>query len=163
MAATTTIGLTGLGALAFAGSGALAAAGAAGLALLGRGGGGGGRRRGGRGRGRHGRSITPQEETNQVNQFLEEIKANDLSGCGRKLVCELAAKDPLDLNEEEAGILEAVGPAVVPGQGILPPEAVWDYREARGHGVLGESCTNLYNRCHMDASSIMVQANALIQ
>ena len=46
-------------------------------------------------------------------------------------------------------------PAIVPGQGLLPSDAVWEYREARGAGMLGQDCAVLYNKCPMDAQNIL--------
>ena len=104
MATTFTIGA---GAAAAAVGSALAA-GALGLALLARGHRGGGRRKNRHhGYSRHGRSVA--EEQQQIEKFLEEIRIKDVSGCGKRLVCELAAKDPELLTQEQDNILDTVG------------------------------------------------------
>ena len=103
----------GLAALGFAASGAVALAAVA-LGLKNR----RGRRRGNR-FGRRGRStnnvINPQrksdfyEENAELEMLMEEIGAEDISGCGGLLVCELAAKPAEQLAPYQKNILDVVG------------------------------------------------------
>lgn len=103
------VGAAALGGAALAGLAGAVGLGLAGLALRGRGRG-RGRGRFGRGRGggrRFGRSI--DDETAAVERVMSLIRAEDGSGCGRRLTCELGAKDEATLTEEERAILELVG------------------------------------------------------
>ena len=49
------------------------------------------------------------EEEQRLEQLMQVIREEDVTKCGMKLVCELAAYPYKDLTDEAAGILDIVG------------------------------------------------------
>lgn len=110
---TVTVGLVG-------GAGVAAAAAVAGavglglLALAGLGRRSSSRRRSGyRKHGRYGREVPAAEaqiqEQADLENLLEDVWRQDETGCGRRLLCELAKEDEEELSQEELDILSLVG------------------------------------------------------
>ncbi|KAK3870078.1 hypothetical protein Pcinc_024660 [Petrolisthes cinctipes] len=104
----TTLVVGGAGLVAAAAVAGAVGLGLAGLAALG---GRGRRRRRKGGRKRYGRDVTTtagaeEDERAALMRLLEVIREEDVSGCGRRLMCELAASDPTQLEEEHLAILD---------------------------------------------------------
>ncbi|XP_069979891.1 uncharacterized protein [Penaeus vannamei] len=179
------VGLGGSGAAAASASAAFS--GAINLGLLsflgGRGGfggrGGGGRRGGGRGGRRGGggggggggifftrfvRDVGEEEDEETHNRLLEVVSEQDESGCGKRLVCELAAaeaEDERELLEEELAILEFVGD-LVPGEDLRAQGAALDYKLAKAQGMEGRDCGLLYPSCIYNGTEIMTSVLAYL-
>ncbi|KAG7173306.1 putative DM4/DM12 family-like protein 29, partial [Homarus americanus] len=143
--------------------------GLAGLALYGASGRSGGNRgyggyshHGGYGGGHHGGSYgyhrrrrSPEEDSAALENLMEVIRAEDVSGCGRRLVCELAANNQQSLTVEELSILNLVGSSVKPGEGVLPRGASQEYKEARGLGEAGGDCDKVFPKCPLTGAQLM--------
>ncbi|KAK4324954.1 hypothetical protein Pmani_004443 [Petrolisthes manimaculis] len=155
---TLVVGGGGLvAAAAVAGAVGLGLAGVAALAGIGR----KGRRRRKGGRRRYGRDVTTtgagaeEDERAALMRLLEVIKEEDVTGCGRRLMCELAASDPTQLEEEHLAILDLLEPVVRPGEGLLPPgSAAEEYVRARGVGESGGDCALAYPACPVPPSQL---------
>ncbi|XP_037788472.1 uncharacterized protein LOC119583826 [Penaeus monodon] len=111
---TITVGLLA-GTAGGAGLAGLAVAGAVGLGVLGLAAlasrGGRRRHRGGRRRHHHrGRRSSVEVDTEwRMQNALELVRAEDVTGCGMRLVCELASQEEQDLVQEELAILALLG------------------------------------------------------
>ncbi|XP_037783627.1 probable H/ACA ribonucleoprotein complex subunit 1-like protein [Penaeus monodon] len=155
----------------------------------GQGGGGGfrgGQRRGGfggrgRGRGRGGfpgggggiggifftrfaRDVGKDEDEDTHGRLMEIISDQDESGCGKRLVCELAAaeaEDERQLLMEELAILEFVGD-IVPGEDLRAQGAALDYKLAKERGREGRDCGLLYPSCIYNGTEIMTSVLAYL-
>ncbi|KAK4305702.1 hypothetical protein Pmani_022409 [Petrolisthes manimaculis] len=91
-----------------------------------------------------------------IENVLEMVKAQDVTGCGRRLVCELGSADPRRLTVEELSILNLVGDGVVPGEGVLPPGgASGHFKTARGWGESGGDCGLAYHTCPLNGKQLM--------
>ncbi|KAK4308966.1 hypothetical protein Pmani_019385 [Petrolisthes manimaculis] len=90
-----------------------------------------------------------------LGDAMEMVKAQDVSGCGRRLVCELASGHPQTLTVHELAILKFVGSGVVPGEGVLPPDALLQYKTAKGYGEGGKDCGQLYLHCPYNSTQLM--------
>lgn len=101
----TTVVVSGVGLAAAAAVAGAVGLGLAGAAALGR-----GRRRRKGGRRRYGRDVTgagdAEDERAALLRLLEVIREEDVSGCGRRLVCHLAASDRSQLPEEHLAIMD---------------------------------------------------------
>ncbi|XP_066959360.1 uncharacterized protein [Macrobrachium rosenbergii] len=156
MALTFTVGT---GAAVAAGV-AAAAAGAVGLGLLGaaalsrRGGGRFGRRGG---RNRFGRQAQKQvEESNALERALDLIRQQDVTGCGMRLVCELAGLREENLTEEEKAILDIVEPRPKAGEGVLPSSSgAVDYKIAKELGHRHADCSLTFPLCSFNGTQLM--------
>ncbi|XP_045599164.2 uncharacterized protein [Procambarus clarkii] len=166
MATAGTIGLTiGAGSAAAAAAVAVAAAGAVGIGVLGaaalrrrsrsrsgqRYGYGSRRTRRGRGR-RFGRQVK-RDSAEELEEALNSIRKSDLTGCGKRLVCELATRDKLSV--EEMAILQLFGPTIKPGEGFLPPGATGEYKAAKTYGESGGDCGQAFPACPYNGSQLM--------
>ncbi|XP_037788438.1 uncharacterized protein LOC119583805 [Penaeus monodon] len=102
-----TAGGAGLAGLAVAGAVGLGVLGLAALASRG----GGRRNRGGRRKGhRRGRRSSVEDADDwRMQNALELVRAEDVTGCGMRLVCELASQEEEDLVQEELAILALLG------------------------------------------------------
>ncbi|XP_042203352.1 uncharacterized protein LOC121853348 [Homarus americanus] len=150
----------------------VAVAGAVGLGLLGLAAGSrGGRRRGGRRRQgnfrRFGREAgeevrQQQEEQEALERTLELIRVEDVTGCGLRLMCELAATPSETLLQEQMAILNLVGPSVRPGEGLLPPGATGDYLAAKSLGAAGGDCGLAFPECPLGGTQLMDQVMAYL-
>lgn len=50
-----------------------------------------------------------QEQAAALENLLEDVRLQDETGCGRRLLCELAKEDEQELSQEEFDILSLVG------------------------------------------------------
>ncbi|KAK7068905.1 hypothetical protein SK128_012584 [Halocaridina rubra] len=163
MATVTGIGLGGL-ALAAAAAGAVGLGLAGAAALLG----GRGRRRGGGGRrryhGRGKRQAPPRQESEDtvIERVLDLIRQQDITGCGMRLVCELAGIREEELNEEQQAILNLVGPVTKPGEGLLPPGGARDFKEARFLGFTEGKCQESFPLCPLNGTQLMELIDAFV-
>nr|XP_053644746.1 uncharacterized protein LOC128697213 [Cherax quadricarinatus]XP_053644747.1 uncharacterized protein LOC128697213 [Cherax quadricarinatus] len=171
------IGITiGAGGAAAAAAAAIAAAGAVGLGALGvaalsrrrsrsrghrntYGGyrntyGGSRHRRSGRRRhrNRYGRNVEKEPQV-ELEEALNKIRKTDVTGCGLRLVCDLAATDRLSV--EELAILQLIGPTVKPGEGLLPPGASGEYKQAKWYGESGGDCHEAFPDCPYNGTQLM--------
>ncbi|XP_069979349.1 uncharacterized protein [Penaeus vannamei] len=148
-----TAGGAGLAGLAVAGAVGLGVLGLAALASRG----GGRRNRGGRRKGhRRGRRSVDDAEDWRMQNALELVRAEDVTGCGMRLVCELAGQEEEDLVQEELAILALLGPDVKPGEGVLPPGgARGEYLQARSFGGRGGDCGAAFPMCPLNGSQLM--------
>ncbi|XP_068227632.1 uncharacterized protein [Palaemon carinicauda] len=158
MATTTTTAVT-VGAAQVAGAVGLGIASLAAQALVGGIAGGiGGGRRGGKGgrRGgshhRYGRGL--KDERAALDNLMEMVFLQDGTGCGMKLVCDLAGKGEDELTDEDLNILALVGPAVAPGEGFLPTTGADVYRNARYIGESGAACDQVFKSCPVNGTEI---------
>ncbi|XP_047477920.1 probable H/ACA ribonucleoprotein complex subunit 1 [Penaeus chinensis] len=141
-----------------------------------RGGRGGGFRGRGRGRGRGGfgggglffsrftRDVGEDEDEDTHGRLIEIISDQDESGCGKRLVCELAAaeaEDERQLLMEELAILEFVGD-IVPGEDLRAQGAALDYKLAKERGMEGRDCGLLYPSCIYNGTEIMTSVLAYL-
>ncbi|XP_053650768.1 uncharacterized protein [Cherax quadricarinatus] len=116
---------------------------------------------GGNALGRRGkRSI--HEESAALENVMEEIRAQDVSGCGRRLVCELAATDLRRLTVQELSILNLVGPSVLPRKYLSSGAASGEYRAARGVGEAGLDCGQIFTTCPLSGSQLRIAVLALL-
>ncbi|XP_071531481.1 uncharacterized protein [Panulirus ornatus] len=155
--ATIGLALGGVSAAGLAaGLGGLAVAGAVGLgvaALARR-----GRRRGGfrrRGHRRFGREVAQEDDQAALNRLLALVRQEDATGCGLRLMCELAANPDHQLPQEAREILSLVGSPVKPGEGVLPPGGAGDYLEAKSVGYFGGDCVQTYPLCPQDGAQLL--------
>ncbi|XP_069979348.1 uncharacterized protein [Penaeus vannamei] len=147
-----TAGGAGLAGLAVAGAVGLGVLGLAALASRGAGRGSGGGRNKGYRRGR--RSV--DDAGRRMQNALELVRAEDVTGCGMRLVCELAGQEEEDLVQEELAILALLGPDVTPGEGVLPPGgARGEYLQARSFGGRGGDCGAAFPMCPLNGSQLM--------
>ncbi|XP_042877382.1 uncharacterized protein LOC122256633 [Penaeus japonicus] len=147
-----TAGGAGLAGLAVAGAVGLGVLGLAALASRG----GGRRNRGGKRRHRGRRSNVEAEEDWRMQNALELVRAEDVTGCGMRLVCELATQEEEDLVQEELAILAMLGPDVKPGEGVLPPGgARGAYLQARTFGGRGGDCGAAFPMCPLNGTQLM--------
>ncbi|XP_047477322.1 uncharacterized protein LOC125030948 [Penaeus chinensis] len=149
-----TAGGAGLAGLAVAGAVGLGVLGVAALASRG----GGRRNRGGRRNGhRRGRRSTVEDDDDwRMQNALELVRAEDVTGCGMRLVCELASQEEEDLVQEELAILALLGPDVKPGEGVLPPGgARGEYLQARSFGGRGGDCGAAFPMCPHNGTQLM--------
>ncbi|XP_045599670.2 uncharacterized protein [Procambarus clarkii] len=103
---------------------------------------------------RYGRET--KNSKNNLSGLLEMVRAQDVTGCGRRLMCELAAiPEDIELPELARDILELVGPAVRPGEGVLPPGATGEYLEAKSYGHYGGNCGQKYFTCPEDGRHLL--------
>ncbi|XP_063606311.1 probable H/ACA ribonucleoprotein complex subunit 1 [Penaeus indicus] len=142
-----------------------------------RGGRGGGFRGRGRGRGnggfqgvggfflsRFGRDVGEDEDEDTHGRLMEIISDQDESGCGKRLVCELAAaeaEDERQLLMEELAILKFVGD-IVPGEDLRAQGAALDYKLAKERGMEGRDCGLLYPSCIYNGTEIMTSVLAYL-
>ncbi|XP_071531596.1 uncharacterized protein [Panulirus ornatus] len=110
---------------------------------------------GGQRGGYHRRRRSEKEESAALENLMELIREEDVTGCGKRLVCELAAADDQRLTVEELSILNLVGPAVKPGEGLLPKGATWEYRAARGFGQTSGDCGQAFPMCALNGTQLM--------
>ncbi|KAK7068904.1 hypothetical protein SK128_012583 [Halocaridina rubra] len=155
MTTVTTIGIGGLGLAGLAAAGA-AAAGAIGLAAIAGRVFGGGRR--GRRRGREVQdNNVPEAEI--LERTLTLIRQQDITGCGLRLVCELAGLNEEELDEEQKAILSLVDMANdhrhTPGEGILPSLGATDYKAARTVGIMQGDCGTSFPMCSLNGTELM--------
>ncbi|XP_037788427.1 uncharacterized protein LOC119583796 [Penaeus monodon] len=149
-----TAGGAGLAGLAVAGAVGLGVLGLAALASRG----GGRRNRGGRRKGhRRGRRSSVEDADDwRMQNALELVRAEDVTGCGMRLVCELASQEEEDLVQEELAILALLGPYVKPGEGVLPPGgARGEYLQARSFGGRGGDCGAAFPMCALNGTQLM--------
>ncbi|KAK7075136.1 hypothetical protein SK128_009534 [Halocaridina rubra] len=95
------------------------------------------------------------EESAAVTNLLQVIRNEDVTGCGLKLVCELAGMREEELYEEEIAILNLVGPVVPPGHGLLPPGGAGDYKIARLFGQQHGDCSLAFPLCPFNGTELM--------
>ncbi|XP_064115254.1 uncharacterized protein LOC135221404 [Macrobrachium nipponense] len=154
---TITIGAAGLA----AGAAAVAVAGAVGLGLAGvaalfsrRG---GTRRKNKKHQkktySRYGREDDDGQDN--LKRMMELIRREDVTGCGLRLMCELAAENPRDLIDEEMAILDLVGAPLTPGEDIRGLGALGEYREAKALGLSHGSCGKTYFMCPLNGTQLM--------
>ncbi|XP_042877371.1 probable H/ACA ribonucleoprotein complex subunit 1 [Penaeus japonicus] len=128
------------------------------------GGRGGGGRGGGRGRGRfnrrrggrRGREVGDNPQAAH-NRLMDVIAQEDETGCGKRLVCELAAveaEEERQLLMEELAILEFVGD-ITPGEDLTSHASALEYKLAKRHGMEGRDCGFLYPSCIYNGTEIM--------
>lgn len=92
----------------------------------------------------------------RMQNALELVRAEDVTGCGMRLVCELAGQEEEDLVQEELAILALLGPDVKPGEGVLPPGgARGEYLQARSFGGRGGDCGAAFPMCPLNGSQLM--------
>lgn len=92
----------------------------------------------------------------RMQNALELVRAEDVTGCGMRLVCELAGQEEEDLVQEELAILALLGPDVKPGEGVLPPGgARGEYLQARNFGAQGGDCGAAFPMCPLNGSQLM--------
>ncbi|XP_064115266.1 uncharacterized protein LOC135221419 [Macrobrachium nipponense] len=148
---TVTIGAAQLAGAVGLGIASLAAQAIVGSVVGGRGGGrGGGSRRGSHNR--YGRDLKDEREA--LDNLLEMVFLQDGTGCGMKLVCDLAGKEEDELVGEDLNILALVGPGVPPGEGLLPKSGADVYRNARYIGETGAPCDKIFASCPMNGTEI---------
>ncbi|KAK7075135.1 hypothetical protein SK128_009533 [Halocaridina rubra] len=162
---TITLGTLGAGGLAAALAGGAALAGAIGLGVAGiaalvhkkEGNRGyrGGKRRGHGGHGHYRGKRSVEDESAALQNLLQVIRAEDVTGCGMKLVCELAGLREEALMEEELAILDLVGPVVRPGEGLLPPGGAGDYKAAKMYGLQQGNCSQAFPLCPLNGTELM--------
>ncbi|XP_066988766.1 uncharacterized protein [Macrobrachium rosenbergii] len=152
---TTTTTVT-IGAAQLAGAVGLGIASLAAQALVGTVVGGIGRGLGGgssrRSHNRYGRDLKGEREA--LDNLLEMVFLQDGSGCGMKLVCDLAGKEEDELAQEDLNILALVGPGVAPGEDLLPKSGADVYRNARYIGRTGAPCDNIFASCPINGTEI---------
>ncbi|XP_068227491.1 uncharacterized protein [Palaemon carinicauda] len=113
-----------------------------------------GRRNGfGRHHYRYGRSA--DDDSAAVQKTMNLIRQQDFSGCGLKLVCELASMEGDQLTLEEMDILSLVGTSIKPGEGLLPGSALQEYQAARGLGEYGHDCALVFPSCPFNSSQLI--------
>lgn len=164
MTTAITLGLGGLGGGAALAAAGLATAGAVGLGLAAAGAfRRGGRRRGGRRGGRrHGRDVEEESESEVLQRVLSLIRQQDVTGCGMRLVCELAGIAEEDLDEEQMAILNLVEPRIKPGEGVLPPGGFGDYKIAKTMGQTHENCSTSFPLCSLNGNQLMEVVNSYV-
>ncbi|XP_066953763.1 uncharacterized protein [Macrobrachium rosenbergii] len=108
------------------------------------------RRRGARVR----RAVSGDSAT-AVQNLLQVIREEDVTGCGLKLVCELAGARAEELGTEERAILDLIGPAVPPGEGLLASGGARDYMWAKAFGQQRGNCAQAFPDCHFSGAEIM--------
>lgn len=104
------------------------------------------------------------EDEDAHNRLLEVASEQDESGCGKRLVCELAAaeaEDEREMLEEELAILEFVGD-LVPGEDLRAQGAALDYKLAKAQGMEGRDCGLLYPSCIYNGTEIMTSVLAYL-
>ncbi|XP_068246310.1 uncharacterized protein [Palaemon carinicauda] len=94
-------------------------------------------------------------KSSAVNNLLQVIREEDVTGCGLKLVCELAGTTEEELGTEERAILDLIGPIVPPGEGLLPSGGARDYMLAKAFGQQYGNCTQAFPNCHLQGTDIM--------
>ncbi|XP_064088314.1 uncharacterized protein LOC135202784 [Macrobrachium nipponense] len=95
-----------------------------------------------------GKSGTGEEdESVALERLLDLIRSQDVTGCGLRLMCDLANRNENELDALRLGILNLVEPLPKPGEGILPSGGAGDYKMSRFHGQSGEDCFSLYPSC----------------
>ncbi|ROT62531.1 hypothetical protein C7M84_019618 [Penaeus vannamei] len=110
------------------------------------------------------RDVGEEEDEETHNRLLEVVSEQDESGCGKRLVCELAAaeaEDERELLEEELAILEFVGD-LVPGEDLRAQGAALDYKLAKAQGMEGRDCGLLYPSCIYNGTEIMTSVLAYL-
>ncbi|XP_069979345.1 uncharacterized protein [Penaeus vannamei] len=106
--------------------------------------------------GREAPAAEKQEQAAALENLLEDVRLQDETGCGRRLLCELAKEDEQELSQEEFDILSMVGPDVKPGEGLLPPfSATGEYARARAFGRKGGDCDAAFPLCPFNGSQLM--------
>ncbi|XP_042877367.1 uncharacterized protein LOC122256622 [Penaeus japonicus] len=153
---TVTVGVLGGAGLAAA----AAVAGAVGLGLLALAGAGRRSNRRRNGHRRYGREAgeagAQDEEWPALENLLQDVRRQDTTGCGRRLLCELAQEDEEALSLEELEILSLVGPDVTPGEGLLPPGgASGEFARARAFGRDGGDCGAAFPLCPLNGTQLM--------
>ncbi|XP_066959364.1 uncharacterized protein [Macrobrachium rosenbergii] len=90
-----------------------------------------------------------------LKRMMELIRREDVTGCGLRLMCELAAENPRDLIDEEIAILELVGAPLTPGEDVRGLGALGEYREAKTVGLNHGSCGKTYFMCPLNGTQLM--------
>ncbi|XP_037780248.1 uncharacterized protein LOC119576675 [Penaeus monodon] len=104
----------------------------------------------GYGYGRRRRSVDDFVDDELVQSVYRKASEEDAEGCGLRLVCELAQKDPRELAQDEVQILLPFR-----GLGQSDGSAYGDYDEAAWHGQEGHSCQDQYDECHLSNPQMM--------
>ncbi|KAK4308965.1 hypothetical protein Pmani_019384 [Petrolisthes manimaculis] len=94
------------------------------------------------------------EDTPALERVMEGIRKQDVSGCGLRLVCELASRTHQDLAMEEWAILDLVGNGVKGGDGD-GDGALQQYKTARGVGEKGGNCGTSFPYCPLTGTQLM--------
>ncbi|KAK3878210.1 hypothetical protein Pcinc_017144 [Petrolisthes cinctipes] len=101
--------------------------------------------------GRKRRSIDEVMEKDALEEMYLKVAEEDVDGCGLRLVCELAQKDPNYLTGHETLLL-------LPYRGREDSDVgtyFGQYDKAVWHGQKGNPCSELYSLCSYPARSIM--------
>ncbi|KAF2359414.1 Protein of unknown function DM4/12 [Trinorchestia longiramus] len=93
-------------------------------------------------------------EQQRGEMLMQVIRQQDTTGCGLKMVCQLAALDEDELAEEELAVMNLVQ-FVPPGESRLPTSGADDYHTALSMGRTGGNCTHVYASCPIDGIRIM--------
>ncbi|XP_064115258.1 uncharacterized protein LOC135221408 [Macrobrachium nipponense] len=102
---------------------------------------------------RYGRSA--QDDSSALERTMNLIRQQDFSGCGLKLVCDLASMTDDQLASEEMSILSLVGTSIKPGEGLLPTSALQEYQAARGLGEYGYDCALAFPSCPLNSTQLI--------
>ncbi|XP_068227504.1 uncharacterized protein [Palaemon carinicauda] len=90
-----------------------------------------------------------------LERMMDLIRREDVTGCGLRLMCELAKEDPGDLIGEEMAILDLVGTPLLPGEDVRGLGALGEYREAKAVGLNQGSCGQTYFMCPLNGTQLM--------
>ncbi|CAL4067423.1 unnamed protein product [Meganyctiphanes norvegica] len=93
------------------------------------------------------------EEQLELQETLELIRKHDTTGCGKRLMCELANMDQEQLTVEELSILNLVSHNTQ--SGVRPNQASQEYLDAKTKGQQGEDCGQVYPLCKMNGKQLM--------
>ncbi|XP_042214160.1 uncharacterized protein LOC121860840 [Homarus americanus] len=98
---------------------------------------------------------SPVQSKNNLEKTMEIIRSEDVSGCGLRLMCEVAGLRNQHLTMEEKAILDLVGPGQMPRSGFTPKGALQEYKLAKGLGQSGGSCGQVYSTCPYSGAQLV--------
>jgi len=87
-------------------------------------------------------------------EFFSEIADNDVNGCAKKLVCDIKARNPKELSEEE----NLISDLFEPFEDIILSTSKGEYQKASYIGLLKKSktiCNIVYKSCIYDSKTIV--------
>ncbi|XP_071531603.1 uncharacterized protein [Panulirus ornatus] len=90
-----------------------------------------------------------------LERTMELIRREDVTGCGMRLLCELARLRQDHITGEEQAILDLVGPAIDPWSGVSPRGALQEYKTAKGFGEAGGDCGKVFSLCPLNGTQLM--------
>ncbi|KAK7068907.1 hypothetical protein SK128_012586 [Halocaridina rubra] len=97
-------------------------------------------------------SLNSEKESEEkvLQRALNLIRQQDVTGCGMKLVCELAGLREEDLSEEQRSILTLVDQVPNDGKG-----GISDYKRAMGMGEANWNCGKYFSMCTVSGRELM--------